>query len=742
MKLALPPFSGLGRDRLDLGQVVGSVGTSARTVGESLCMSNKLLAHHMYIIGQSGSGKTGLLQAIAAWNILRRYPFCLIDPVGSLFSWMVAFAGAANLHLALQERTGHEGWDAWKRRGREQYLRSFVVLDFGDTALRWRFNPLEPQDGLSTDEAVGDFLRCLERVVGDLAEMRRLQLLLRAVCTLLARMGGTTLRDVPDFLVMEADSVRDLIARLRVKRRAGGIRHEVRPDLIEQYMSEFFASTSHRERRDYVSSAMHAISLFLTDEATARFVSSPTSNISFSGIVNGGHNLLVRLPNALDLNTQKLLGALILNRIQLVAERRSIDDVRQGRVPPFSCIVDEFQNFFTSHFSEAIARVRNVGLNFVVSHQHSKQPPFDTEEGQALLRAFKANASTHIYMRVGFDDAQDAAAVVFRPRGQMLQREEVELAESTAVSWARTVSDSVSRSISEAFADSASVTQTVSIGSTKSVGFSESNGVSQVKGASTTVTQGHNWSRAESHTTGNSVTITNSHTITEGEGRSDGRSFSTGSSTGPDGRMSSSLSRTISEVISRTRSLAKGQSHAVGESESESTSSSYGESESSSVGEPIANGLSLIKGTGETLASSRGNSRGKTSGRTHTRSRGLSASRATSIQSGGSHSRSQTTKRSYYSVDEEVSVRAYELAELPRRHAWVWFNDAAPEAVMIRTHDIPQQFVTRVGRVDYIEDFLRIAAAPHPVPEPTLRLADRVVELAGFAPPDPWRRHE
>lgn len=667
----------------------------------------------MLVRGASGGGKSQFLKQILWANILRGYFTCAIDPVGSLVPPTLEFLGMLMLKLSL--RMGEAMREAWARR--------FVVLDFTDGNIGGRrYNPLEPQDGLSVEETVGDFLRCLERVIGDLVEMRRLQMVLRAVCTLVARLGGTTLRDVVDFLCMDTEDIHAYLRRLEERRSSGRLSTAVRPDLVHQYMAQFFANTSGRERRELVQSSINALSIFLTDAVAARFVSSSTGNVSFSEIVNDGRWLLVHLPAGLDLNTQKVLGAMIVNRIQLVAERRSSADVESGRVPPFSLMVDEFQTMMGRHWAEAIARVRNKGLNLIVSHQACTQPPFETAEGQSLLRSIEANASTHVYFRLHIDDAERAAVSVFRPRGHRLKRDEVQVSETRSVSWAETVSKSVTRSISEAFGESIGVSRTVSVGASKTVGFSEANGVSRVETNSMSLARGDNWTRATSKATGMTVTVTASETVVEGHGKSRGHSH--GHSSGVD-HEASSFSNAVSSVVSHSKALAEGRS--IGKSVNETSSSSEGGSETSTSANSIARGLSKVKSCMDSLARSVSVADALQQTRSRTVTNARSTGHSIGQQKGGSYSRATTRIREYYSVQEEAQIRAYELSELPRREAWVWINDAETASFHIRTHDVPQSFATKLGGRDFVAEFLDIANAAATSEEPDASLSERAL---------------
>ncbi|WP_437625981.1 hypothetical protein [Sorangium sp. So ce1151] len=709
------------RKQLDLGAILRR--SDEEQHPESLTLSDHVLRHHMLIRGASGGGKSQLLKQILWSNILRGYFCCFIDPVGSVVPPTLDFLGALMLKLFQQEHTAYAGWNEAKMQARLAWARQFVILNFTDPDIGgWRYNPLQPQDGLTVDETVGDFLRCLERVIGDLVEMRRLQMVLRAVLTLVARLGGATLRDAVEFLCMDTENIHAYLARLEERRRAGRLSSPVRQDLVQQYMSEFFANTSGRERRELVQSSFNALSIILSDAVAYRFVSSPDSNVSFSGIVNGGKWLLVHLPTGLDLNTQKVLGSMIVNRVQLIAERRSSTDVESGRVPPFSLMVDEFQTMMGRHWAEAIARVRNKNLNLVVAHQNSTQPPFETPEGQALLRAIEANASTHVYFRLHIDDAERAAVPVFRPRGHRLKREEVQVSETSSVSWAETVSKSITRSISDAFGESDGFSTTISIGQSQSVGFSQSNGVTRVETDTHSLARGSNWSRATSKADGTTVTVTDSETVVEGSGKSQG--YTRGRSSSVD-CAASSLSSAVNSVVSESESLARGKSHSLARSESETKSSSEGGSATATSGSSLARGLSQVKSCMDSLARTVSIAEAIQHTKSQTVTHSVSAGSSVASQRGGSYSRGTTRIREYYSVTEEVRIRAYELAELPRREAWVWINDAESMSFKIRTHDTPQSFVTRLGGRDFKAEFLSLAAPSTTASEPTESLIER-----------------
>src|SRR5438270_7256156 len=47
---------------------------------------------HMHVIGSSGSGKSKFLEHLMRQDLLRRQPFCLIDPHGTLYNAVLDWA--------------------------------------------------------------------------------------------------------------------------------------------------------------------------------------------------------------------------------------------------------------------------------------------------------------------------------------------------------------------------------------------------------------------------------------------------------------------------------------------------------------------------------------------------------------------------------------------------------------------------------------------------------------------------
>ncbi|MDD9944224.1 MAG: hypothetical protein OXU20_24490 [Myxococcales bacterium] len=779
------PSSGQPDDsqRLELASVVRPVGATS-SAPPVVSVSLRQLRKHMYLQGLSGYGKTELLKLIVMQLVMLGVGFTIVDGVGALVPFVADLMGTLNLRMWADGRQGGCGWKKIKDDARHALLRRFIVVRPGDG---WTWHPLKLDDGLTAGEIAGDVIRLLERVFEqDVDSMRRLQTLFRCIITVLAEQGGTTLFDMVHFLCFDTDEVQEYLERLEEKRSAGEL--PVSPQRLDLvYLNTFFAETTAKERRELASSSMHALNSFLSDRRVAEFLGSPEGNLpSFTDIVQKKMFMAVELPaGGADPRTPKVLGALIVNRLQLVAEARSVDAVKSGEAPLHVLIADEFQNFFSKQWAEAAARVRNKGLALVVSHQTPDQPPFN--EDPSLLQAFKDNCSTHVYFRCSYEAAKDAAGPIFQPKGDLLKREYDEVTESVSESWARTEAESISRQVSEAFSSSEALSWSISLGEGRTLSWGYANGISRVETESLSLSWSDSWAQAVSRSEGWTATVARSRAVSQSGGMAEGtsRAEGTGSSEGTsDGSVtalssgqassfimnkgtshaldpasialgmhassgaghasssssgenhanshsshqsvSRSLMNGISHVVSSASTLTLGKTKSKGKSGSVSRSDTVGGNRSRGVSRAVAEGLSQVESHGNAQATTitRGLTRQQSSGRTRTQAR--TTGQTTSRQEGGSKSRSVTRKREFYSVQEQLLIHAQEMANLSSRRVLISISGDEPQAYEARTLDVPQNLMTKLGRRDFTREALEIAAPRPAVPPPSDTPLDRL----------------
>ncbi len=688
----------------------------------------------MLLVGSTGTGKSGLLQRIIRQDLRRNYHgLAVIDLVGGeLVTSAVEWLGELRKDLTIRARTPYPVINDAIRRTRDRIAAKVIVLDFTHETCPFFFNPLEQTNNLTAADCSGDVLGCFARATqGNLDEQLRRQLNLRSCFSLTSELGGT-LYDSAMLLLKSDDEIHGYLDYLWNRAKANGRRPNL--EFVKDYLTHFFCATSNKERRDLVASSWTAMNVFLSDECVRRFVSAPKGNLDFDAIVNGGRYLLVKLPQG-DLNTQSILGSMIVNRIKTTCRSRSPDQ----RKKDFSLIVDEFHLLFSPEWAEEIATVRNFSLNLILSHQNESQLLSDNGS-RKFLESVISNTETQVFFRLGTEEAYRVAFSVFRPRGQRQKLEYTETTESEQTTHGKTVTRSIGLAIGKALGKSKGVS--FSIGSGQTVSFSESDGISKavVEGLGLSLSKGRNWSRCVSKSDGVTVTKNSSETFVEGIGkgkvdsRSEGESSSTGESHGAanghsegeasfysisDGQSLSNggldagfaglhmtsqqnsghglsansgksntevhtthetkgrnLSRAIANVISSSHSLARSKGHSSGISHSITRSESTGGSETESISRSLAKSLGYIKSycksMGESISRSRAKTLTETETNSRTKTRGVSVARQESTARG----RSKSFKKSFYSVDEEARIRSYEFMELPFRHAIVYSRES------------------------------------------------------------------
>ena len=746
-------------------------------------MPDEYRDRHIWILGMTGVGKTGMQNQIAMSDIVNGYHSTIVvDPLGaSLTSTLVEFLGLLNMQLTLAAQTGMKAYDERIRQFRDRILERTIVLDFADPDCPWFFNPLETVDGLTPDIVSGQTLRSFSNANGaDLDTQLLRQLNLKAAFSLVAAAGGTIL-DCPRFYSLDSKGFSRFIEYLTNKAEAEG--RTLGLSFVREYAERFLAGVEMgRERRDREQSCQTALNIYLGDECCRRLISAPHGNLNFDKIINDGKILLVNIPQGTDLNTTKILGQMIVDRVRLTCERRT----KKQREKKVTLICDEFHLLFGPSWSESFATVRNTGLNLVISNQNMGQLQ-TSEFGEHLMNSVRTNTSTQIFFRLG-EDAQEIAFSVFRPRGDKEHRRYTEVTNSRgmshAVSESRTISETFSKGLARA------TSQTFSFSKTDSVSFSEGEGVAEAEmnGISVGISKGKSRARIVSHSHGVTITRSESETHVTGSGNAhatshaDGKNSSTSNSSGTSSNTGNtsaqfisfnngsnashklgfdtslgavaessghghgtnagnseshgmndsfsssegySISDAVSDVVSSAQSLAKGTSKGRSVANSVSVGNSEGESESESLSRSLTRGMTFIRNycqsAGEAL--SRGISQGITETITETESHG------TSTSTGETHtenqSRSETEKTEWYDINSEARVRAYDLMDLPRREAYVLTRENG-KVHRIRTHDVPYEFNNVLCGIDFTADFLK-KSHPAVLPEiPDDSVFDRI----------------
>ncbi len=355
-----PPPTDLPKEGLLLGE---SVYRGMRT---PVYLSDEDRRRHIYVIGQTGTGKSTLLGNLILDDIKRGAGIAVLDPHGDLVETALA-------HIP---------------RNR---IDDVIYFDPGDLMLPMGLNMLEynlanPEEKtFIVNEVQGIFNKLFPpETMGPMFEqyMRNALLLLMED----AANEPATLVEVPRIFTD---------AEWR-KRKLARIANPVVRDFWEQEASKAGGDASLANMTPYITSKF---SNFIANDYVRPIIGQPRSSLNFRDVMDSGKILLVNLAKGKigDINAN-LLGMIIMGRISMSAFARAGTAKESRR--DFHVYIDEFQNFTTDSISTIFSEARKYRLTLTVAHQ------FIAQLSDKIRDSVFGNVGNQLAMRVGPADAE------------------------------------------------------------------------------------------------------------------------------------------------------------------------------------------------------------------------------------------------------------------------------------------------------------------------------------------------
>lgn len=347
--------------------------TSGTLIGESVFRSETKPVYiteedrrrHVYIIGQTGTGKSTLLVNMISSDIEAGKGTAVIDPHGELIESIL-------------------GTIPEKRRG------DVVVFEPGDIEKPLGLNMLEYNSARSEEktfivnEMQGIFNKLFTaETMGPMFEqyMRNALLLLMDDPN-----EHATLMEVPRVFTDV-----EFRKRLLVKTK--------NPTVIDFWEKEAVKAGGEASLANITPYITSKFNNFIANDYVRPIIGQPTSSINFRQIMDEGKILLVNLSKGKigDINAG-LLGMVVVGKILMGALSRV--DIPQEKRRDFNLYIDEFQNFTTDSIATILSEARKYRLNLVVAHQ------FIAQLAEKIRDAVFGNVGSQIVFRVGADDAE------------------------------------------------------------------------------------------------------------------------------------------------------------------------------------------------------------------------------------------------------------------------------------------------------------------------------------------------
>ncbi|MBQ6127320.1 type IV secretion system DNA-binding domain-containing protein [Candidatus Saccharibacteria bacterium] len=333
--------------------------TNFRGINHQFGMLRRDRSRHVYIIGQTGAGKSGMLELFALSDIFYDQGYCIIDPHGDF--------AINNLRFVPEKR-----------------IKDVVYFNPADTQFPVAFNPLELSDPSRKPNVTSEVIGVLKRMFGD-SWGPRLEHILRYTLLALLDRPETTLLDISrmltdkDFRKETLDYCKDVT--------------------VLQFWKHEFGQWNDKQVNESIAPVLNKVGAFTANPIIRNIIGQPKSSFDVRRIMDEGKILVVNLSKGLiGEDNAGILGAFLVTKVQLAAMSRSdIPDVADRR--PFYLYVDEFQNFATDSFAVILSEARKYGLNLTVANQYISQMTDNVRD------AVFGNVGTTISFRVSADDA-------------------------------------------------------------------------------------------------------------------------------------------------------------------------------------------------------------------------------------------------------------------------------------------------------------------------------------------------
>ncbi|MDE2021671.1 MAG: type IV secretion system DNA-binding domain-containing protein [Patescibacteria group bacterium] len=314
---------------------------------------------HLYIVGQTGTGKSTLIKNMMIQDMRRGHGVALIDPHGDLVEDLLNFVP--------RERTNE-----------------VVYLNPADTEHPAAINILEVKNKDEKHLVASSLLSVFRHLWREFWGPRLEHILYNAVLALMDTQGQTLLGV---YRLLVDDEFRKTIVG------------NIKDPIVKMFWVEDYEKYDERFRKEIISPVQNKVGQLLTSPQMRNIVGQPRSSIDFRFVMDEKRILLANLSKGkIGEDKSNLLGSAIITKLYLAAlERQSIPESERR---DFYLYIDEFQNFSTDIFPSILSEARKYRLNLTLAHQYLYQLP------EAIRHAVFGNVGTLVVFRVGGYDGK------------------------------------------------------------------------------------------------------------------------------------------------------------------------------------------------------------------------------------------------------------------------------------------------------------------------------------------------
>lgn len=329
---------------------------------------------HMYIVGQTGTGKTTLIKNMILSDINNNEGLCVLDPHGDLYKDILNSIP-------------------------ESRIKDVVLIDPTDIDFPVGINMLEFKDESQRFFAVEEMIHILKKLMQDEYNTNAVSQFAGPIFFQHVKMNLLLVMSNP----AKPGTLFDFYNIFQKKDHwLKWLPLKISDPLLQDWVTTVLPFT------DYVKASGEGISLgsyisskfesFLFDPMLRNIFSSPVSTIDFNEIMNTKKILLVNLAKGeLSEQNSRFLGLIIMAKIQAAALERA--KVQKKMRNDFYVYVDEFQSITTENFATLLSEGRKFRINLILANQ------FISQVTPTIINAIFGNVGTLFSFRIGVEDS-------------------------------------------------------------------------------------------------------------------------------------------------------------------------------------------------------------------------------------------------------------------------------------------------------------------------------------------------
>jgi len=354
-----PPPDNLPEDGILLGH------NFYRGVRTEVRVKNEDRFRHFYVIGQTGTGKSSILQSMIRQDFRLGHGVCVVDPHGSLVDDLLPFIP--------KERAD-----------------DVIYFNPADLERPMGLNMLEAETDAERDLIALDAMNIMIKLFNEEVFGPRIQDYFRNGClTLMEDPEGGAITDIVRLFTD------DEFQKIKVEK--------VKNPIVRSFWENQMAKTGAREKQEMIPYFAAKFGAFITNTMMRNIIGQTKSAFDISNVMQEGKILLMNLSKGEtgEINA-KLLGLIIVSKIQTAALRRQRMAKEDRR--DFFLYIDEFQNFITPSIESILSEARKYRLSLNLAHQYLDQ--LVEKQDESIKKAVFGNVGTMLCYKIGAQDAE------------------------------------------------------------------------------------------------------------------------------------------------------------------------------------------------------------------------------------------------------------------------------------------------------------------------------------------------